>query len=333
MGLALESEVTVNGSGNVVTWVLLTLAVVLVGAGLYQLSTGSPGGERPGLRLEVNIPAYRLDVYRGGERIRSYPVAVGMPSHRTPRGTYRISRAVWNPWWHPPDRSWARGAQPAPPGPRNPMGRVKLYFRDLYFIHGTPNAGSIGRAASHGCIRMRNADAIELARLVHREGAPGVSDGDIDRILANSSRTRTIGMARSVPLRIVYEPVEVHDGDLEIHPDIYGFGRGAVTERALQEIEAAGYDVAALDRTALEDLVLESRERPVSVPVESLLTGEPVGEPVETSRASADRARVAADAGTRLEADSADAETATAPTAVAGAMGETSRTGQAWRRS
>ena len=53
--------------------------------------------------------------------------------------------------------------------PRNPMQGVKIYFREpWYFIHGTNKPGSIGSAASHGCLRMRTKDAKALARMISK---------------------------------------------------------------------------------------------------------------------------------------------------------------------
>lgn len=184
-----------------------TLAATLMVTALAGAGLDSRTAEReaaPGLRLVLNAAAYRLDVYEGGERTRSYTVAVGMPGHRTPSGSFRISKIIWNPWWNPPSRAWARDAQRTPPGPGNPMGRVKMYFRNLYFIHGTPNEASLGSAASHGCVRMANEDAIELARLVHRYGSPEVSRSTIDGLVEDSRDTRTIHLARPIPLEIVY---------------------------------------------------------------------------------------------------------------------------------
>lgn len=154
------------------------------------------------LRIVVDVAARRLHVYENGERTRTYRVAVGRPGHRTPVGGYAITRVVWNPWWRPPDRAWARGEKDTPPGPDNPMGRVKMYFRDLYYIHGTPAEGSLGRAVSHGCVRLSNADAIELARLVHEYGG-GATPAELDRLVANRKRTRTIWLDRRVPVEIV----------------------------------------------------------------------------------------------------------------------------------
>lgn len=227
------------------------------------------------LRLVVNLPAFRLDVYQNGELIRSYPVAVGMPGHATPTGSYTIKKAVWNPWWHPPDRGWAAGQGPVPPGPNNPMGRVKLYFRPLYYIHGTPLEGSLGSAASHGCIRMRNEDAIELARLVHRYAAPDVSSGEVEWLVSHSDATRTIGLAAPVELDVIYRVAEVHDGALMIHPDVYGrVGDDEFERLAVRALARAGHP--GVDAAAVEDLAAQARRgRPVNVPVRALTLGTP----------------------------------------------------------
>src|SRR5262245_34345307 len=115
------------------------------------------------LQLIVNVPAARLDVWQEGNWLKSYRVAVGAPRFPTPQGDFQLSAVTWNPWWIPPPSDWARNEKAQPPGERNPMGRVKLAFGNFYYLHGTPDVRSIGRAASHGCIRLRNDDAIELA--------------------------------------------------------------------------------------------------------------------------------------------------------------------------
>jgi lipoprotein-anchoring transpeptidase ErfK/SrfK len=99
------------------------------------------------ISLALNVPAFRLDVMEDGERTRSYAVAVGSIEYPTPRGQYAITRVEWNPWWIPPESDWARDEKPTPPGPANPMGRVKLHFRPTYYLHGTPSERSIGSAA------------------------------------------------------------------------------------------------------------------------------------------------------------------------------------------
>ena len=61
-----------------------------------------------------------------------------------------------------------------PPGPRNPVGSVWIDFsKEQYGIHGTPDPALIGHSYSHGCIRLSNWDALELASLV-KPGTPAL---------------------------------------------------------------------------------------------------------------------------------------------------------------
>ncbi len=195
---------------------------------LISLLSAAPARAQGPMDIVVNIPAGRLEVFQGGERIRSYPVSVGTPRHATPTGEAAIRRMVWNPSWTPPDAAWARDERPAAPGWSNPMGRVKIHlFRD-YYVHGTParNEHALGRPASHGCIRMRNADVMELARLVLRaDGAP-VSDQAVQRLVENPRQTREIALSGRVRVRIEYRLNEVRGGALTLHPDVYRRGGG-----------------------------------------------------------------------------------------------------------
>ena len=155
------------------------------------------------LGVVVDLSERRLDVRIDGELHASYEVAVGRPGHRTPTGTHRLSRVIWNPSWVPPEREWARDAEPKGPGePGNPMGRVKIFFDDLLYIHGTEATESLGEPASHGCIRMRNRDAIALARLVMEHGGAAKSEGWVDETLANATRTREVQVPEPPILRI-----------------------------------------------------------------------------------------------------------------------------------
>ena len=102
----------------------------------------------------------RLFLYRGSSPgpmrvVRTFPVAVGQPAYPTPLGSFHIRTKTRNPWWYPPNRDWAAGASPIPPGPGNPLGTrwMGLSIGGVG-IHGTYNSGSVGTAASHGCIRM-----------------------------------------------------------------------------------------------------------------------------------------------------------------------------------
>lgn len=252
------------------------LALGLLAASEARWPVMGPGIEegdddRASLRLVVSVSARRLYVYENGARTRTYRVAVGKQGHSTPRGTYRITRVIWNPWWHPPQREWARGHKPTPPGPNNPMGRVKMYFRDLYYIHGTPHTGSLGQAVSHGCVRMSNKDAVALARLVHKYGSPNVSKATIDKLLANPKMTREIRLTRPVPLQIVTRTAEVVDGRLELFAVDVDASDAVIREEAIEALRGAGFDVERLDDDRLEELVRRSRHAPAGASLAELV--------------------------------------------------------------
>lgn len=141
-------------------------AVVARSHVLERFGIGAP------LRVKVDLSERRLYVIEGGEVVQTYGVAIGTRSHPTPTGGFHLGPIDWNPAWNPPNSEWARGEKPRAPGdPRNPMQGVKIYFRKpAYFIHGTNDPGSIGSAASHGCLRMRVSDAMALARRISKHG-------------------------------------------------------------------------------------------------------------------------------------------------------------------
>ena len=240
---------------------MLLLALMLVPAGAASAQEGD-------LRIDLNIPENRLRVYEGDRLLRAYPVSVGLPGHDTPTGSFEISRAEWNPWWRPPEREWARGEVDTPPGPNNPMGRVKLFFLPLYFIHGTPDRENIGQAASHGCVRMLNTDVVALAKLLHQRAAPQVTNAQIDRILANGRTTRVVPFSDSISLTIRYDPIVVRNDSVHVFPDIYKYN--AVHHEAVyQALLAGGYEVGGLDGASVARLVTRAKaaRRAFSLPV------------------------------------------------------------------
>ncbi len=119
----------------------------------------------------------RLDLFNGPRLVRSFGVATGSAQYPTPVGMFSIVDMQRNPWWRPPPSDWAKGAEPIPPGPGNPLGtRWMGISAPAVGIHGTPDAASIGYSVSHGCIRMRIPDAEYLFTQV-RIGTPVVIVG------------------------------------------------------------------------------------------------------------------------------------------------------------
>lgn len=259
--------------------VLAAVLLVLCGAAPASADPPPRAQDEPApLRVEVNLPAFRVDVWSGeGERVASYRACIGAADFPTPVGSFEIYRVVWNPWWVPPASPWAAGKTAMPPGPRNPMGRAKIEFRKLYFLHGTPDTASLGCAASHGCLRLANEDALDLARRVQLAGRPGTTAEELDRLAAETERTRTIDLERRVPLEVAYRVAEVEGEELLLHADIYGrLGRGPdALERAIVEaLVRAGHgeDAINLSFVAISVRALPKRgEPPLRIPLDVLV--------------------------------------------------------------
>jgi lipoprotein-anchoring transpeptidase ErfK/SrfK len=101
-----------------------------------------------------------LRLYSGRRLVRTFGVATGTSTYPTPSGVFEIISMQQNPWWLPPASDWARGLEPVPPGPGNPLGTRWMGISSPGVgIHGTPDAASIGYSRSHGCIRMRIPEA------------------------------------------------------------------------------------------------------------------------------------------------------------------------------
>jgi murein L,D-transpeptidase YcbB/YkuD len=242
----------------------LHLAALLLAAAPLRGQDSVPAGPAPApvsaLRLDLNIPENRLRVYEGDSLLKVYRVSVGLPGHDTPDGQFSIDHAEWNPWWRPPpDRAWSRDDHITPPGPNNPMGRVKLFFAPLYYIHGSPHVRDLGRAASHGCVRMLNADVVELGRLLHARNQGTLSNAQITRVLARPSQTTVSRLAVPVPLTLRYDPIVLRDGELRIYPDFYHRSR-IHGEAVLQALMGAGYDPASVDREAVRALLARAAD-------------------------------------------------------------------------
>nr|WP_246318922.1 L,D-transpeptidase [Peteryoungia desertarenae] len=117
-----------------------------------------------------------------GALIAAYPASIGSADTPSPSGTVTIERIALNPGYtYNPKINFKQGNNDRvlsiPPGPNGPVGTVWLALsKPTYGIHGTPEPSKIGRTQSHGCIRLTNWDATELAKMV----TPGVTVEFID---------------------------------------------------------------------------------------------------------------------------------------------------------
>ena len=124
--------------------------------------------------ITVSRSERRARVFRRGELVKTYTVAVGSAEYPTPTGRFVVQTMQRNPSWNVPNSSWAGDlAGTTIPGgdPNNPLVARWIGFNGSVGFHGTNSAGSLGTAASHGCIRMNPSDVIDLFERVN-PGAP-----------------------------------------------------------------------------------------------------------------------------------------------------------------
>jgi hypothetical protein len=236
------------------------------------------------LALELNVPAFRLDVRRDSALVRSYPVSVGQRIYPTPLGEFQVQRIVWNPWWQPPESEWAAEDTLTPPGPRNPMGKVKLFFDPMYYLHGTPSVSSIGTAASHGCVRMRNEDAMDLARFLQSETSAAIDSATLLELVSSWNRTERVDLPVPVPVSVIYRLIEVRDTMLYAHRDIYRQRTGNTPADALVALAEAGYDTTRIDNRALSSFLRRAQRATSVIPIDSLMRSDSISVRVGTSR-------------------------------------------------
>lgn len=122
-------------------------------------------------RLEISLSRRQVTSYQNNKPIKTYPVAVGKAGWETPKGSFKVMQMRQNPKWINP----LTGEAILGGDPENPLGRRWIGFwtdgKNWIGLHGTPDPSSVGKAASHGCVRMHNKDIEELFTKV-RPGIP-----------------------------------------------------------------------------------------------------------------------------------------------------------------
>lgn len=155
-------------------------------------------------RVEVDLTARKLTVFDGDAPVGTYRVAVGSSQWPTQTGEWSITQVVWNPEWLPPrNEAWAEAKDPKKPGaPDNPLGRAQLVYDPPRTVHGTNEPSSIGKAVSHGSIRLSNADVVKVGRQLME--ATGVHKDEAFFVQVNMHRTEKVpvSLPQRVPIRV-----------------------------------------------------------------------------------------------------------------------------------
>jgi len=127
--------------------------------------------------VEIVTSTNHLLVRENGEVVRSYPITPGADNNPAPEGEWEVSAVAWMPTFRYDEKMLKEGERSDeghifPPGPNSPVGIVWMALnRDGIGIHGTKDPDTIGRSASHGCIRLSNWDALDLGKYL-RVGTP-----------------------------------------------------------------------------------------------------------------------------------------------------------------
>ncbi|MGX5839889.1 L,D-transpeptidase family protein [Mesorhizobium sp. ArgA1] len=144
----------------------VTLMVPDVGRGDAPAGVASVEVDKGARQVRVLDPS--------GRWLAVYPASIGSDEKPAPSGMTEIKRVAHNPTYHyDPDFAF-KGVKTKRPftiaaGPNNPVGSVWIDLSiESYGIHGTPEPGKIGTTFSHGCIRLTNWDAEDLASMVQK---------------------------------------------------------------------------------------------------------------------------------------------------------------------
>jgi L,D-transpeptidase catalytic domain len=134
-------------------------AAMAMAVTMYAAAQQAPARE-PVRQIVVSLEDRKLALMEDGQVRKIYSVAVGKYSTPSPVGTFTIERRVANPVYR-------HNGRVVEPGPSNPVGSRWMGLSTKgYGIHGTNDPKSIGKAASHGCIRMGKTDLEEFYALV-----------------------------------------------------------------------------------------------------------------------------------------------------------------------
>jgi lipoprotein-anchoring transpeptidase ErfK/SrfK len=142
--------------------VLLALVVVLSTAAFAQdaIVPAADSAKRAPRLVLVSVSDRKLAVLENGKVIRTFAVSVGAAVSPSPTGEFQIINRLANPTYYHPGTV-------IPPGNDNPIGPRWIGLSQKGFgIHGTNQPRSIGHAASHGCIRLKNRDIVQFFQMV-----------------------------------------------------------------------------------------------------------------------------------------------------------------------
>lgn len=210
-------------------------------------------------RVVVNIPAFRMDLFKDGSLVKTYKVGIGYPQFPLPLGLRKAQTVIFNPPWTPPDSPWVAKMKNATPGETiepgskdNPLGPIKIPIGLPSLIHGGKSPAKIGKFASHGCVGLTTPQVKDFSALLLDAAGNQVSQDQIAQYLEDKTKTKSVKLDKVIPVELRYETIVLEDGKLHIYKDVYALHTN--TEENLRKVlEAQG--------AKLEDLSAEQRQQ------------------------------------------------------------------------
>jgi lipoprotein-anchoring transpeptidase ErfK/SrfK len=210
-------------------------------------------------RVVVNIPAFRMDLFKDGSLVKTYKIGIGYPEFPLPLGLRKAQTVIFNPPWTPPDSPWVAKMKNATPGETiepgskdNPLGPIKIPIGLPSLIHGGKSPAKIGKFASHGCVGLTTPQMKDFSVLLMDAAGNQVSQSDVEQYLADKTKTKSVKLDKVIPVELRYETIVLEDGKLHIYKDVYA--QHTNTEENLRRVlEAQG--------GRLEDLSAQQRQQ------------------------------------------------------------------------
>jgi lipoprotein-anchoring transpeptidase ErfK/SrfK len=225
-------------------------------------------------RIVVNIPAFRMDVFREGILLRSYKIGIGYQQFPLPTGFRKAEQIIFNPTWTQPNESWASdpGAITPAGAAGNPLGPIKVPIGGANLIHGGKSLAKIGTFASHGCVGLTNDEVKDFVRTLADATSIDLTDDKIAGYLKHRTRTQVVKIPNSVPVELRYETIVIQDGQLHVYRDVYN--KNTSTEenlRAALEANGISFDkLSEAEKTQALDAVnamsLHPKKQPPAKP-------------------------------------------------------------------
>ena len=251
-------------------------------------------------RIVVNIPAFRMDVFKEGSLIKSYKIGIGYPEFPLPTGLRKAQTIIFNPTWTPPDEPWVAkmkdvsvGEKVAAGSKLNPLGPIKIPIGLPSLIHGGKSPAKLGTFASHGCVGLTTAQVQDFAKLLAQMSGSEISDSALKSYFSDKTKTRVVKLDRVVPVELRYETIVVEDGKLHIYRDVYDLDTNTEANlRAVLEVNGVKLeDLSEAERAQALDALNVMSRHPLKEPAmsETSVSSSPSASPLAATTTTPDK--------------------------------------------